>query len=74
MPCAKGLDALTEDRPCSVLNGFSSFINLCDGGSSGLLPLWYAGPALGIGRGCDGLGPLPVGAQKIFIKGCIQQN
>jgi len=27
----------------------------------------FPGPALGIGRECDGLGPMPVGGLKIFL-------
>ena len=36
--------------------------------------LYYPGPALGIGRECDGLGPMPLGALNFFMKGGIYRN
>jgi len=35
----------------------------------------HPGPALGIGGGCDGLGPLPVGGpKKKFMTGVVYRN
>jgi len=50
----------------------SSFVYEVESVYNGLFTGWlfvmiYAGPALGIGRECDGLGPMPVGGPKFFF-------